>query len=275
MSTFPIILNSNKLSINDFNNLIEANRDYILQHFHIEKLFNDKLQSYIDKHEVEMDNLKEENLELKNIVDLKEKQHGTHSMYKGEFEEKKKEFILKEYFGNDFIIDGDKKMNCMDIRMNHRTKDYSIGIECKDKKNITKNDIEKFKDDKLKNKFKGSIFISISSPITKIIDEKDTFKLLNDELYIYSKDTHFIMILLKFFVDTLADSKRCENREEYSERLMNQYVQWTSIKKACLKFDKTLVKDIEKLGLKLTNGHLYLVSKTNCKKEESPYTKIK
>ena len=55
----------------------------------------------------------------------------------------------------------------MDIRMNHKTKKYTIGIECKNKKNIIQNDIDKFKNDKLRNNFKLSVFLSTESPIVK------------------------------------------------------------------------------------------------------------
>ena len=263
---FPIILTSNILSEEDFNSLIEEHKDYILHYFQFNKLLEEKLQIHLD----EIDNLREENTDLKNIVDLNEKQQGTHSMYKGEFEEKKKELILKEYFGTYFQIDGEKKMNCMDIRMKHLDKGYSIGIECKDKKILTKNDMDKFKSDKLTNKFKGSVFISVSCPIKKKSEEKNSYKLINDELYIYSSDVHYIIILLKIFV-SLTESERIENTEKLTDTVMNMYQHWTAVKKACHKMDTSMVEHLQDLGLKLTNGHLYLVSKTNCKKGKSPY----
>jgi hypothetical protein len=263
---FPIILRSNILSEEDFNSLIEEHKDYILHYFQFNRLLEEKLQTHL----VEIETLREENLDLKNIVDLNEKQQGTHSMYKGEFEEKKKELILKEYFGNDFQIDGEKKMNCMDIRMNQLDKGYTIGIECKDKKTLTKNDMEKFKCDKLTNKFKGSVFISVSCPIKKKSEEKNSYKLINDELYIYSSDVHYIIILLKIFV-TLTESERIENTEKLTDTIMNMYQHWTAVKKACHKMDTSMVEHLQDLGLQLTNGHLYLVSKTNCKKSKSPY----
>ena len=90
-------------------------------------------------------------------------------MYKGEFEEKNREQFLSEYFGKRFTICGDKHMRCMDIRMTNKLKKYIIGIECKDKKNITNADINKFKRDKNTNDFKGCIFLSINCPITNIL----------------------------------------------------------------------------------------------------------
>ena len=52
---------------------------------------------------------------------------------------------------------------------------------------------------------------------------------------------------------------------------MNLYQHWTAVKKACHKMDTSMVDHLQDLGLKLTNGHLYLVSKSNCKKSKSPY----
>ena len=105
------------------------------------------------------------------MINLNEKRIGDHSMYKGEFQEKKMELILKEYFSQNYEILGDKHMKCMDIRVKHKSKEYTIGVECKYKKKITKQDIEKFKSDKISNDFKASIFLTTSSPIKHYVEE--------------------------------------------------------------------------------------------------------
>ena len=51
--------------------------------------------------------------------------------------------------------------HCMDIRL--KNNDLQIGIECKYKKSISRDDLDKFKKDKLTNNFVGGIFISTCS----------------------------------------------------------------------------------------------------------------
>ena len=118
---FPIILESNVLTEELFNKLIIKNKIYIknflsdfecsttykqkiekelsqvkeqFEQIYKEKIESDKrnndLKNIIDINNKKNQELIEKNEELKNVIDLNDKKKGDHSMYKGEFEEKKK-----------------------------------------------------------------------------------------------------------------------------------------------------------------------------------------
>jgi len=197
-------------------------------------------------------------------------------MFKGEFDEKQKELIFKEYFGNQFFIDGSKKFHCMDIRLQHKNNnDFTIGIECKNKKTITQNDIDKFKNDKIKNNFSLSIFLSQSSVIPKRVNTNHNFKFENRELYIYSNDLNYIVIVTQIYIFQLLqsyDSKQERFTSDFFiDIITNLYKNWCCVKKTCQKLDQDLVFSLQKIGIELSNGHLYLTSKTKCKHNKTPY----
>jgi len=219
----------------------------------------------------EMEEAKKEVEKLKELVELGKKKEGVHSMYKGEFEEKHKEMFLNENFGKIFTIDGEKKMNKMDIRMIHKCNNYTIGVECKDKKGIIKYDIDKFSRDKLKNNFKGSIFISIDSEIPNIVEKKDNFYINKNELYIYSNNEFIIKMLINCFIKILECKTDDNLHRIHMETMVVMYNQWSKMKKSFVEYDKCFVNYLNKTDKKLINGHIYLVTKSNCKGNKTPY----
>ena len=217
--------------------------------------------------------LKNEIIELKQVINLDKKRIGDHSMYKGEFQEKKMEIILKEYLNQKYEIIGEKHMKCMDIRIKHKVKDYLVGIECKYKKKITKQDIDKFKSDKVTNKFKSSIFLSTSAPIKNYVEIINSYKILNDELYIYSSDEIYIIMILQHFLNFIENNEEDKiTIDKCIDHTLNLYTNWNNIKKCCLKMDNDMVTYLESINLKLDNGHLYLTTKNKCKNNKNPYT---
>ena len=270
---FPIKLKDK----NELNQFLKDNKSYILDFYHITKKIKklkDKLKTRKIENKEIIEHLQKENKQLKELAELNKKQYGEHSMYKGEFDEKQKELILNNYFKNDFIIDGCKKMHCMDIRMKHKTNNYIIGIECKNKKNIIQKDVDKFKNDKLNNKFKASIFLSTNSPIKNIVTNENDFKFINDELYIYSKDINLIIILFKIVINNInnnLDENNDFNKQLYLDIIVNLYKNWCNIKKFSQKLDTDLVNSLKRLDLELVNGHIFLISKNKCKGNICPY----
>jgi len=240
----------------------------------LQKEKNRKLED--EKREI-VKSAEKERARLKELANLSEKKHGDHSMYKGEFEEKNREQFLSEYFGKRFTICGDKRMRCMDIRMTNILKKYIIGIECKHKKSIANSDITKFKRDKLTNKFKGCIFLSIGCAIGNILQEVNSCKIVNDEFYIYSNDEKYIYMAIEIFIGYL-ESESTENKisiKYYVDHIQAMHKNWEDTKAFILKQDRYMVNSIEKLrklGVNInTRGHLYITSKNNCKSKKAPY----
>lgn len=271
---FPITLQTQK----EFELFLKEHKSIILNFYNIDKKITklkNKLKLKKDKYSEKLEKLETQNRKLQELVELKEKQFGEHSMYKGEFDEKHKELILNKYFDSNFTIDGKKKMHCMDIRMIHKQKNYTVGIECKNKKNITQKDIDKFKNDKLNNpNFKLSIFLSTDSPIKNKVCKLDNYNFINDELYIYSKDIHYIIIIIQLFIKLYETKETDENEigtELYIDIITNLYKNWCCLKKNCLKMDYDLVKSLKRIDINLEKGHLFIISKTKCKNNCDPY----
>tara|TARA_Y100000591_G_C21822763_1_gene694666 strand:+ start:951 stop:1670 length:720 start_codon:yes stop_codon:yes gene_type:complete len=201
----------------------------------------------------------------KKIVDLHSNINTTSSYYIGEFNEQLlQEFISKKF--KDWTIDESKKMKCMDIRMYNNKLNLSIGIECKYKKKITKTDITKFISDKSSNKFNGNIFIS-NSPIPTTLTQKDSSKILNDDLYIFSDNIPFILNYIEVYISTLKQHEDDDNIHiEDINTLFNNH---NSQKQQLLKQDKVFLQLIK--DEKLLKNHLYLTTKSNCKNSKPPY----
>jgi hypothetical protein len=215
--------------------------------------------------------LKSENQKLKELLELNKKKIGDHSMYKGEFQEKKIEYILLEYLSSNFEILGDKHMKCMDIRIKHKLNNYLIGIECKHKKKLTKTDIEKFKNDKIHNNFKAGIFISTSAPIKDYVNQENSYKLVNNELYIYSNDQIYIILILQYFLNCIENTENKISVDTCIDYILNLYSCWNCIKKNCQKMDTEFLQYLNRLGLENENGHLFIISKNKCKNNKIPY----
>lgn len=212
---------------------------------------------------------------LEELVELSQKRDvGECSVYKGEFCEKATEMILNESFGEKFEIDGSKVKEKMDIRMISKEKDYCIGIELKEKKKLTKKeDLDKFLRDKTVNDFKGSVFISTQAPIGNIVEEKDTFKIEGDALYIYSANTELIIIIMHVYIQYLELEQNDEKNilNERTDMIVSLYNGWCNFKKYAASQDKLYTKYLKDIGINLSNGHIYLVSKSKCKCNKIPY----
>ena len=225
---------------------------------------------------LEANNIYIEKIEkLEELVELSQKRDvGECSVYKGEFCEKQKELILIESFGEEFEIDGSKVKEKMDIRMNNREKGYCIGIELKEKKKLTKkDDLDKFLRDKTVNDFKGSVLISTQAPIGNIVEEIDTFKIEGDALYIYSANTELIIIVMHVYIQYLELEQNDEKNilNERTDMIVSLYNEWCNLKKCVASKDKLYTKYLKEIGINLSNGHLYLVSKSKCKSNKIPY----
>lgn len=250
-------------------------------------------QNQIQALKNQLDDMKDQNEKQKELLNIKKKTESTHSMYKGLFEEKRIECFLNEYFGDHFDIDHENKNKQMDIIMTHKTEKYVIGVECKNKKKITKCDIHKFKRDKLNNNFKGSVFISSDAPIPFesqnksnmskdvrcLLDpnhsgvQKNTYWIDKDEIYIHSNDNFLIYIFIRNFIMNIT-SKPCEIETKYHiDTVCELYRHWTDMKKMFCKSDRVFIKYLKRMELfgSLSKGHLYVTPKSHCKNEKPPY----
>lgn len=250
-------------------------------------------------------NQKIEELELRNskllsLLDLQQKSFGTHSMYKGLFEEKKIEIILTEYFGEFFQITHEIKTKKMDILMKHKSTGFLIGVECKNKKKITREDIDKFKRDKRDNEFDGGIFISTKSPIpyqaaapntienrktdpdqktqpimsvSNFHKKRNTYWIHENELYIFSDDSFLIYIFILNFIQSLCSRSETLDQSYHLETICELYKQWSKMKRMFVDSDKIFIQYLKRANLfeVLGQRHLYLTHKTKCKRNNPPY----
>ena len=270
--------------------IIDSNKEFIINYLLSDELGN-SLQLKINELQEKNTILKKENdtlidkiqnietkyCELKQVLNLNDKVIGEHSMYKGEYQEKKMELILKEFFSNDFDVIGDKHMKCMDIRVKNKKNGYILGVECKNKKSIIKKDIDKFKSDKTSNKFLGSIFITTISGIKNIVSKENSFKIINDELYIFSNDDIYIIMVIQNFINNLEYNLNDKKItvQTCTEHLSNLYTNWNNLKKCCIKMDIDFINYLNEIGLVLENGHLYITPKNKCKNNKIPYDNLK
>ena len=224
---------------------------------------------------------------LQKCLDLKEKeQTGSHSMYKGEYGEMKQEILLNNLFGDKYTVDGKKVMHKMDIRLHHKDYNYTIGIECKEKKSLTLVDLNKFKTDRLNNQYFAGIIISTQCPIKNKVNDIDTYLFSDNELYIYSNDANLIGMTIGCFLQIMEGKfkNKKEGTESELEELQTKYKKhmehsialykdWTSIKKLHMKYDKQMIISLTDIGApsELFRGHLYLIPKSKCKGSNDPY----
>lgn len=254
------------------------------------ELLNVKLEQNMAKlqeKEVEMS-------KLQKCIELKEKeQTGSHSMYKGEFRELRQEILVGNLFGNRYTIDGKKCMHKMDIRMINKEHKFTIGIETKEKKSLTPLDINKFRTDRLNNNFWGGIFVSTECGVQGFVKEKDTYKLTDNEIYIYSNDANIIGIAIGCFLhimenkyrkhidttNTNVDTEYAKLEEKHNktiEHCVALYKKWSTMKKVHLDFDKQMIISLRDMGVpeELFNGHLFLIPKSKCRGSKHPYNSI-
>jgi uncharacterized protein YuzE len=204
------------------------------------------------------------------VTELASGINNNNSYYKGEFNERVLEENIRERF-NEWEIDNNKKMNKMDIRIKNKETGKVIGIECKNKKRLTKEDIDKFKRDKVVNKFEGNVFVS-KSKISKVVEKVNYCNLIDNDLYIYSDSNEVIMNYMDIYIRFIND-RECEVSNnimfEELEPLINNH---NRQKKELLAQDKMWLKLIRERGnSELLSNHLYIIVRSKCKSGKEPY----
>ena len=216
----------------------------------------------MEKEKLKMEKEKQEIEEIKKSY---ENVNGVCSVYKGEAFEKEQKFILEQSFSN-FTIDDEKKMKSMDIRMVKKEDEkFTIGIECKNKGIISKEDIDKFIRDKVTNNFKGNVFISTTAPISGKVEEPDTFIFDDTGCWIYSCNDIMIVSIIKSYINFLESHTQ---REDYSDIFLTLYTHFGKIKKEMKDMDMILLQHI---GIDKQYRHLFLTTKTKCIGQRNPY----
>ena len=170
------------------------------------------------------------------------KKEGVSVVHKGACDEKYVEIVLKELVGDVYSVDNGDGTKKMDVRLVRNDGLFTIGIECKDKKKITKEDIEKFKRDKMKNKFKRSIFIS-THPIKNIVDEENQVKIDGDEMWVVTKDHIFLAAVMKLYLANLEyEIDNVFDKKLMFDEMIDTYNTWQSTKKQLVKLDEKFLR---------------------------------
>ena len=190
-------------------------------------------------------NEEKENLENKKRIieqlELVNKQKSTPSSYSiGEYNELNLKKGLNEeiMIQKNWKIDTNKKMGCMDIRIiNKKDENIIIGIECKHKQVISLEDISKFNRDKLKNKFMGNIFVS-NRKISGYVDELNSFKIINNDLYICFDDISIIKNLIILYIEQIIINNNDIEKED------NNLLEFTDVQ---YKLHQLTKKNIKKM----------------------------
>ena len=226
--------------------------------------FEDDIRESIEREREEFRiSMEKERQEIEEIKKMYGNINGICPVYKGEAFEREQKFILEQSFSN-FSIDDEKKMKCMDIRMVKKEDEkFTIGIECKNKDIITKDDIDKFRRDKVTNNFKGNIFLSTTAPIIGKVEEQDTFIFDDTGCWIYSYNNLMIVSIIKSYISFLESNKQ---REDYSDIFLTLYKHFGRVKKEIKDMDMIFLQHIG-----IDKGHLFLTTKTKCKGERNPY----
>ena len=252
--------------------------------------FTDEIRNKLTSLEEELEKKSTENEKLQKCLEIKEKEiNGSHSAYKGEYRELHQEIVAGQLYGDTYEVDGQKKMHCMDIRLKHRIYEFIVGLETKEKKSLTPIDIEKFHTDRLNNKFQAGIMLSTQAPIKGYVKEPNSYKITENELYIYSNDGNYISIIIGCFLHMteqkfLREKAACENAGELYEQMKKKYEtavehatamyhKWQKIQKANVEFDKQMMIGLIQMGVPpdIFKGHRYVVTRSNCKGTKHPY----
>lgn len=221
--------------------------------------FNELITAQNEK-EREISKLRETLNDTKRLEELIEKKTGISVVNKGACDEKYVEIVLKEITDDKYFVDNSDGVRKMDVRLIPYIGDNVIGIECKDKGKVTKADIDKFRRDKVMNRFHRSVFLS-TSPIPGILEKEDTVLQKDDELFICTNNPVFLGAVMKLFLSSLEDSKE-ESKDisiELFDNILSTYCEWQMSKKALMKMDKAFLRCMrlnpdfeEKL-----KGHIY------------------
>lgn len=173
--------------------------------------------------------------------------------------------------GSEWELDDDRKNTMMDLRL--RCGDLVVGIECKDRKQITTADLDKFNRDRTLHGFLRSVFVS-TAPIPTILSDPDSLMLNEDELWIYTTNPAYLAAALGSFVQALptAGADQVDDMVELKMVLDNMntlYKAWQSVKKEQAKMDKVFLAALHAANIPMPARHVYIKTKTG--KYYTPY----
>ena len=249
----------------------------------IQKKANDNLQETIkhmfqqladitkqkNEQQEELEKTKELLTDTVKLEELLNKKSGISVVHKGICDEKYVEIVMKEIASENYIVDNTDGVKKMDVRLHRKDGQYTIGIECKDKDTVTKADIDKFRRDKVLNKFHRSVFIS-TCPIKGIIEKDNEIFIDQDELFIVTKDHVFLGAVMKFYLSSLEEGREdCYDNKKLFDSVLDTYSSWQSSKKQLLKMDQAFLRclrlnpDFDKV----IKGHLYFVPSSKIKEK--------
>mgnify|MGYP005989266597 CR=1 FL=1 len=225
------------------------------------------------KQEEEFQKTKEMLNDTTRLEELLNKKNGISVVHKGICDEKYVEIVMKEVASDKYIIDNGDGINKMDVRLIRKDGTFTIGIECKDKDTVSKEDIVKFRRDKVKNKFKRSIFIS-TKPIKGILTEENQVLINGDETFIVTNDHIFLGAVMKLYLANLEEDKdKSYDKKEMFDSIVDTYNTWQTTKKQHLKLDQSFLRMLA-LGPNFEeniNKHIYLGVKGKFKASKNPY----
>ena len=223
-----------------------------------EKMKVEKEQKKVEDEKKEVEKGKEQVESANRLLKRKEKNDAVESTAKGKTFEEKIIYMLKEINREEnlgFKIDDNNKTKACDIRFEYR--ELLIGIEAKDKKKITKDDINKFNRDRIMNNFAGAIFWSKES---KIHGGEDTgegdnyFNISNDKcLFLrgndFDRSVYIIFTYAKFLFLMKNQETPSQDISDMISKMFNmislQYTQFGKLKKEVQTLDVMFKKNLE------------------------------
>ena len=201
------------------------------------------------------------------LEELLNKKSGISVVHKGICDEKYVEIIMKEVASDLYEIDNGDGVRKMDVRLHRKDGAFSIGIECKDKDMVSKADIDKFRRDKVLNKFYRSVFIS-TCPIKNLVEEDNQVLNRGDELYIVTKDPVFLAAVMKLFLNQIEYDDGSDPKSMVFDSILDTYETWQTSKKQLVKMDKAVLRLLDlhpDFTEKMISKHVYMASRNNIK----------
>jgi len=201
------------------------------------------------------------------LEELLNKKNGISVVHKGICDEKYVEIIMKEVASDLYDIDNGDGVKKMDVRLHRKDGAFSIGIECKDKDTVSKADIDKFRRDKVLNKFYRSVFIS-TCPIKNLVEEDNQVLNKGDELYIVTKDPIFLAAVMKLFLNQIEHDDGTDPKSMVFDSILDTYETWQSSKKQLVKMDKAILRLLDlhpDFTEKMISKHVYITPRNNIK----------
>lgn len=238
----------------------------------VQSQLNAKLSNQVAESAKLLDKIAKMDLEaakLNKLEELVEKKHGVLPVDKGITDEFYVAMIAEQACEGRYTVDNGNGTKKMDCRLKHNSNNRVIGIECKNKAKITKDDIDKFVRDKVKHGFYKSVFVS-TCPIPSKLEVINTVLNTDDTLWIYTKSNIFLLAVLKQFLSIIDLEKKTTVLETSMlyDTIVSTYTTWQSVKKSQKEHDKIIYKllKINPDWLNHTRGHLFFVTDSQLKK---------